>query len=249
MVRIRTNISKAVKQEITAALRRGEKGRDIAARFGVSESVVTRCRWRIEAEQDLAAGITPVRKGERMALRRQLFVREYLVDRNATQAAIRAGYSLTCASSRASENLRRPEVIAMLNEAMQRQQERCEIQSDAVLREYARIAFADLRQVMRWSDDGVALTPSAALDDDAARTIAEVRTTVWPDGRQRVRVLQYDKLAALNKLAEYLQLFKPSVRVEHCGAGSEATVQFNFQALSTEELEALEGIAARVRGE
>lgn len=47
----------------------------------------------------------------------QLFVREYLKDFNATQAAIRAGYSKKTAASIGEENLRKPEIAKALDKA------------------------------------------------------------------------------------------------------------------------------------
>lgn len=65
--------------------------------------------------------------------RQQRFVAEYLVDLNATQAAIRAGYSKRTARSVGSENLAKPDIAAALAEAMTEKVETIEISSDLVL--------------------------------------------------------------------------------------------------------------------
>lgn len=62
------------------------------------------------------------------------FVEEYLVDLNATQAAIRAGYSERRASEIGSQNLRKPEIAAAIQEAMQARASRTEIDADYVLK-------------------------------------------------------------------------------------------------------------------
>ena len=49
--------------------------------------------------------------------KQQRFVEEYLIDLNATQAAIRAGYSKHTAHSIGHENLSKPEIVAALAEA------------------------------------------------------------------------------------------------------------------------------------
>ena len=54
--------------------------------------------------------------------RQERFCREYMQDYNATQAAIRAGYSKKTAYSMGSENLRKPEVLARVREL---QEEKC----------------------------------------------------------------------------------------------------------------------------
>lgn len=75
------------------------------------------------------------------------FVEEYLVDLNATQAAIRAGYSKNTAAEQGYENLRKPQIVAAIAEARQRQQERTEITADRVLREAWNQVTADAREL------------------------------------------------------------------------------------------------------
>jgi Terminase small subunit len=52
-----------------------------------------------------------------LTAKQQFFVREYLVDLNATQAAIRAGYSKNCASEIGYENLRKHQIAAAIDNA------------------------------------------------------------------------------------------------------------------------------------
>lgn len=97
------------------------------------------------------------------------FVAEYLIDLNATQAAIRAGYSHKTAASIGVENLRKPYIQYAIQEAQKSRSERTEITADRVLQEFARIAFFDPRQLL--SDDGRPKDISE-LDDDTAAVIA-----------------------------------------------------------------------------
>lgn len=62
------------------------------------------------------------------------FIEEYLIDLNATQAAIRAGYSEKTAYSIGQENLKKPEVQAAIQEAQNKRSERVQISQDDVLR-------------------------------------------------------------------------------------------------------------------
>jgi len=78
------------------------------------------------------------------------FVEEYLVDLNATQAAIRAGYSAKTAGSIGEENLKKPEIAAAIQEAMDARSKRTEITADRVLQELAKIGFADIRKAVKW---------------------------------------------------------------------------------------------------
>lgn len=61
------------------------------------------------------------------------FIREYLVDKNGTQAAIRAGYSPRSAGRHSFDMLQRPLVKAGLAEALKQQAERTLIKADKVL--------------------------------------------------------------------------------------------------------------------
>lgn len=79
--------------------------------------------------------------------KQQRFVDEYLVDLNATQAAIRAGYSADTAGSIGHENLQKPEIVLAIAEARKAQQERTQITADRVVMELGLIAFADAREL------------------------------------------------------------------------------------------------------
>jgi len=75
--------------------------------------------------------------------KQERFVSEYLIDLNATQAAIRAGYSEKTARQMATENLSKPSIQEALTKARKRQQERTEVTADFVLKELMKIAADD----------------------------------------------------------------------------------------------------------
>lgn len=66
--------------------------------------------------------------------KQQAFVREYLVDLNATQAAVRAGYSEKTASEIGHENLRKPQIEMALADAFEQRAERVQLDQDTVIR-------------------------------------------------------------------------------------------------------------------
>lgn len=144
--------------------------------------------------------------------RQQRFVDEYLIDRNATQAAIRAGYNPKNASKLGYNNIQKPVVQQAIHTAIQKQQKRTEITQDRVLQEYARLAFFDPRKLFR--ADG-SPKPIEALDDDtaAALTSIDVREEYEGSGEERVFVgytKKYrlaNKMGALNSLAKHMGLF------------------------------------------
>ena len=116
------------------------------------------------------------------------FVDEYLIDLNATQAAIRAGYSAKTAGQIGDENLKKPEIKQAVSDRMKDREQRTGITQDMVLRELAKIGFADIRKAVKWGADlpvvnnetgevlmvnGVALVSSEQLDDDTAAAVSQ----------------------------------------------------------------------------
>lgn len=152
-----------------------------------------------------------------------VFVQEYLIDLNATQAAIRAGYSVRTARSIGEENLRKPDISAAIQLARAEREERTHITQDRVLQELARIAFFDLRKLYR--EDGT-LKAMHELDDEAAAVLAgvdvvetskasvedgEVKYT--PEFTKKVKIP--DKVGALALAMRHLGMLKD--KVEHSG--------------------------------
>ncbi len=80
--------------------------------------------------------------------KQQRFVEEYMVDLNATQAAIRAGYSLTTAAVIGHEHLRKPNVAAAIEIEMKKRSERLQITQDMVLQQWWDIATADPNEII-----------------------------------------------------------------------------------------------------
>lgn len=134
------------------------------------------------------------------------FVEEYLVDLNATQAAIRAGYSAKTAGWIGPQLLGKTHIQERINSAQRERSARTGITADRVLKEISRVAFADPRAVMAWGPGGVALRDSAELSDDEAAAVAEVSET-WSENGGSRKVKLHDKVAALEKLAKHVGLY------------------------------------------
>lgn len=71
-----------------------------------------------------------------LTAKQALFVKEYLVDLNATGAAIRAGYSEKTAKEMGHENLTKPHIASAVQEAMQERSQRVQIDAEWVLKKY-----------------------------------------------------------------------------------------------------------------
>ncbi|MDX0262422.1 terminase small subunit [Sinorhizobium meliloti] len=72
------------------------------------------------------------------------FVEEYLIDLNATQAAIRAGYSKKTANEIGAENLAKPSIKAAVEDALAKRSEETRIDANWVLQRLAAEAEADI---------------------------------------------------------------------------------------------------------
>lgn len=163
------------------------------------------------------------------------FVEEYLVDLNATQAAIRAGYSEKTAGAVGFENLKKPEIATAIADAQAERSTRTEITADAVLRELAKIGFANMADYMRAGPDGDPYLDFSQLTRDQAAALIEVTVEDFKDGRgedardvRRVKFKLADKKGALVDIGKHLGMFKE--RIEHSGPDGKdlipPTIQF-----------------------
>ncbi|HCF9241626.1 TPA: terminase small subunit [Pseudomonas aeruginosa] len=84
--------------------------------------------------------------------KQRLFVDEYLIDLNATQAAIRAGYSTRRAAEIGYQLLQRPEVAQAIQAAMAERSKRTEVEADYVIRRLREIDEMDVLDILE--DDG-----------------------------------------------------------------------------------------------
>lgn len=143
-----------------------------------------------------------------MTKKQKTFVEEYLIDLNATQAAIRAGYSPDSAADIGYENLRKPEIRARIEKAMAERSKRTGINQDRVLMELARIGFAKITDVI---DPDTAKVKENATEDDLA-CIQSIKIKSGEYGTER-EVKLYDKRSALVDIGKHLGMFKENVKL------------------------------------
>ena len=138
--------------------------------------------------------------------KQQAFVDEYLIDLNATQAAIRAGYAESNARSQGCENLTKPNIQYAIEQGRIAQQSRTLITADRVLLEVARLAMYDPRKF--FSDTGTPLGIHE-LDDDTAASLAGLDVAVMPEGAGHVvKYKLVDKGPNLERLMKHLGLYE-----------------------------------------
>lgn len=141
----------------------------------------------------------------RLTAKQKRFIEEYLIDLNATQAAIRAGYSPHTAKEIGSENLSKPHIRTHVERELAERSKRTGINQDRVIRELARIAFVNPTEVVNTQE--ATLKDNAKEDDTAA--IASVKVKIVDGDFSSIeREIRFaDKLKALEMLGKHMGMF------------------------------------------
>ena len=144
-----------------------------------------------------------------MTKKQKRFIEEYLIDLNATQAAIRAGYSPDTAKSIGSEYLTKPDIKAQIAKAMAERSRRTGVNADRVVMGLAKIAFVNANDVI---DPKTATIKEGALPEDTAAIQSVKVKTFGEDGLER-EIKMADKLKALELLGKHLGMFRDKLEV------------------------------------
>lgn len=149
----------------------------------------------------------------RLTNKQKRFIEEYLIDLNATQAAIRAGYSPDTAKDIGCENLAKPNIKNEIDKAIAERSRRTGINQDRVLREIAKIAFVNPSDVINFNQATV--KENASDDDLAVISGVKIKSIPTDDGNiQEREVKLYDKLKALDMLGKHLGMFTDKVELK-----------------------------------
>ena len=187
----------------------------------------------------------------KLTAKQQRFCDEYLIDLNATQAAIRAGYSLKTARAQGQRMLTNVDIQTYISELIKKREERTEITQDSVLRELALIAFAKASDYAKVIEKDAMIEVEGnmvpVLDEDGNpvkyRTVEPILTdeltedqkkaiAVIKKGRDGFEIKPYSKIQALELLGKHLGMFTERVEVKN-------TTPNAFEGLTTEELKKL----------
>jgi len=153
------------------------------------------------AKKKAPAGVSVSRQ---LTPKQQLFVLEYLIDLNATQAAIRAGFSKKTAEWIGPQVLGKTHVAAAIQEAMNKRAARIEITGDKVLQELAKLSFANLQDF--YNKNG-SFKEIHELPRDVAAALLSVKVNYTSEcAIQEVKL--HDKKGSLELLGRHLKLWK-----------------------------------------
>lgn len=174
----------------------------------------------------------------RINRKQQVFCDEYLVDLNATQAAIRAGYSKKTAEWIGPQLLVKTHVSARISELMEARSSRTQITADNVLRELAKLGFSNMEDFMVVGPDGFPRIDLSTLDRDKSAAISELTVDTYAESVgegefrevKKVKMKVADKRSALELLGRHLGIFerdnkqrRPMVKIVDLSGGGKTT--------------------------
>lgn len=110
---------------------------------------------------------------DNLTAKQRMFVAEYLIDLNATQAAIRAGYSVKTARQMGEENLSKPDIQGAIQKAMEERAKRTQITQDAVLEKLWKICSDDIKNYLSFKT-----VKTVVERDDDGKPIIDYKTVV-----------------------------------------------------------------------
>lgn len=150
----------------------------------------------------------------KLSAKQQLFVDEYLIDLNATQAYIRAGYkNYDSAGVEANKTLNNPKVRAAVDAALAERSRRTGINQDRVVQEIAKLAFVNAADVI--DVDSATVLPDAKPEDLACiQSVKIKRTTKGKSVIEEREIRFYDKKGSLELLGRHLGMFRDNVQIE-----------------------------------
>lgn len=218
-----------------------QKLKDIAAALGVGETQIR--KWKNQDKWSLSSKVTlPKNKGNtvtktekvrvqpeekcELTEKQILFVAEYLIDFNATRAAMAVGYSKKTAHSIGWENLRKPAIQAEIKRQKELLANELGVTSQRVLLEYLKIAFADITQYLDFGQKEVAVMSAfGPIKDENGKVLTkkvnhvtlkesdDIDGTLISEVRQSkdgISIKLHDKMKALEVLTKYLDLLPDS---------------------------------------
>jgi len=143
--------------------------------------------------------------------KQERFVAQYLIDLNATQAAIRAGYSEKTATEQGSRLLTNVKVQEAIAKGQNKTAAKLEITKERIVEELAKIGFSNMLDYMRAGTDGDPYLDFSNLTREQAAALAEVTVEDFKDGRgedardvRRIKFKLHDKKGALVDMAKML---------------------------------------------
>jgi len=146
--------------------------------------------------------------------KQQRFCEEYIIDLNAAQAAIRAGYGEKSARSKASQLLTKVNIQNEVQRLKAKRSKRVQLDADDIVQELMRVGYSNIRDYLTVDEDGeVYIKNFDDIDRDKLAAVESVKVNVTKnkDESREYKTTQFklhNKLTALDQLCRHLGLFK-----------------------------------------
>ena len=156
----------------------------------------------------------------KLTTKQALFVGEYLINGfNATQAAISAGYSENTANVIGPENLVKPCIREAIDKEIDAQLDNKRELLFKVIEEYKKLSFSDVKDLLEYDEDGVAIYPSDDVDTSAVSEIEITEKILRTDEKsitadRKIKFKTHSKTKALEGLGRYLGIHISKVSIE-----------------------------------
>lgn len=162
-----------------------------------------------------------------LSLKKKRFINEYLKDLNATQAAMRSGYSEKTAKSQGQRLLTNVDIQREIQKRMKDREKRTEVTQDMVIKELASIAFSDLADYIEIVEDTGAIRAKSfnEMAEGKSRALQSIKEdrVIKEDAKgeqitvyDKINFKLYDKVRALELLGKHLGMFVE--KIEHSGS-------------------------------
>ena len=171
---------------------------------------------------------------QKLTDKQALFCKEYLIDLNATQAAIRAGYSEKTAKEMGYENLTKPHILEEVQRLMKKRSEKVELTANDVLREIKDLLSTDITDVaeiitketiardhkgnIMYDENGDPITETyqmMRLKDTSQMSPAAIKSiSEIGHNAHGLYIKRYDKQKTIEQAGRHLKLFTDKVEVD-----------------------------------
>ena len=164
--------------------------------------------------------------------KQQRFVEEYLIDLNATQAAIRSGYSGKTAKEIGSENLTKPNIAKAIQEAQNKRTEQTQIDSAYVLKRLVEIDQMDVLDIM---DDDGNVKPLRDWPKVWRQFVSNIETISMEDEAGWLKKIKWpDKVKNLELIGKHVSVGAFKDKIEHSGPNG-GPIDLNLKVVFEDE--------------
>lgn len=153
--------------------------------------------------------------------KQRLFCKEYLIDKNGTQAAIRAGYSVKCANVIANELLNKTLLSEFIAAGLKKQEELVDKKGKDVIEELIKLGFSNISSFIDVEKGRVIFKDLSKLTQDEQKCIASISET-----KAGISVKFYDKVKPLELLGKHFGVINEKLEI-HQGSHDEFVKKYS----------------------